>query len=225
MIGGHEIAPWHDPGRGGAAVTFNDILGQTIAMLQQHRRVSYRALKRQFAIDDDYLEDLKEAILFAHPQVVDEGGRGLVWSVDTTAVSLATDMPAPAPARPPLTYTPPYLQEKILASRTALEGERKQVTVLFADIKDSTELIKDLDAEAAQQLLDPALHHMMDAVHRFEGTVNQVLGDGIMALFGAPIGHEDHAIRACYAALAMQAALREYAETVRRVQGLSLRIR
>jgi class 3 adenylate cyclase/tetratricopeptide (TPR) repeat protein len=206
-------------------VTFNDVLSQTIAMLQQHGRVSYRALKRQFAIDEDYLEDLKEAILFAHPQVVDEGGRGLVWTVDTTAVSLAADIPAPAPARAPLTYTPPYLQEKILASRTALEGERKQVSVLFADIKDSTELIKDLDAEAAQQLLDPALQHMMDAVHRFEGTVNQVMGDGIMALFGAPIAHEDHALRACYAALAMQAALRAYTEEVRHTHGLELRIR
>jgi class 3 adenylate cyclase len=84
--------------------------------------------------------------------------------------------------------------------------------VLFADIKDLTKLIKDLDPEAAQQLLDPALHHMMDAIHSFEGTVNQVLGDGIMALFGASIAHEDHTLRACYAALAMQAALRAYTE-------------
>ena len=83
-----------------------------------------------------------------------------------------------------------------------MEGERKQVTVLFADLKGSTELIRDLDPEAAQKLLDPALQRMMDAAHRFEGTVNQVLGDGIMALFGAPIAHEDHALRACYAALA-----------------------
>ena len=97
--------------------------------------------------------------------------------------------------------------------------------MLFADIKDSTELIRDLDPEAAQQLLDPALHRMMDAVHRFEGTVNQVLGDGIMALFGAPIAHEDHALRACYAALAMQAALQDHTETVRRLHGLELRIR
>ena len=111
--------------------------------------------------------------------------------------------------RAPLTYTPQHLTDKILSSRTALEGERKQVTVLFADIKDSTELIKDLDPEAAQQLLDSAIHLMMEGVHRFEGTVNQVLGDGIMALFGAPIAHEDHALRACYAALAMQAAMRE----------------
>jgi class 3 adenylate cyclase len=137
----------------------------------------------------------------------------------------------PAPAAPaprfatPQAYTPQHLAEKILTSRSALEGERKQVTVLFADIKDSTELIKDLDPEAAQQLLDPALHRMMEAVHRFEGTVNQVLGDGIMALFGAPIAHEDHALRACYAALAMQAALRDYTEDVRRTRGLELRIR
>ena len=108
---------------------------------------------------------------------------------------------------------------------SALEGERKQVTVLFADLKGSTELIHGLDPEAAQQLLDPALHLMMDAVHRFEGTVNQVLGDGIMALFGAPIAHEDHALRACYAALAMQTAMRAYTEEVRRTHGLELRIR
>ena len=99
------------------------------------------------------------------------------------------------------------------------------MTVLFADIKDSTELIRGLDPEVAQQLLDPALQQMMDAVHRFEGTVNQVLGDGIMALFGAPIAHEDHALRACYAALAMQTAMRAYTEEVRRVHGLEMRIR
>jgi predicted ATPase/class 3 adenylate cyclase len=96
---------------------------------------------------------------------------------------------------------------------------------MFADIKDSTELIRDLDPEAAQQLLDPAIHIMMDAVHRFEGTVNQVLGDGIMAIFGAPVAHEDHAARACYAALAMQAVMQDYTEKVRRNQGLELRIR
>jgi class 3 adenylate cyclase/tetratricopeptide (TPR) repeat protein len=130
-----------------------------------------------------------------------------------------------APSLSPLSYTPGYLAEKILTSKTALEGERKQVTVLFADLKDSTELIRGLDPEAAQQLLDPALHHMMDAVHRFEGTVNQVLGDGIMALFGAPIAHEDHALRACFAALAMQATMQPYTEEVRRTRGLELRMR
>jgi class 3 adenylate cyclase/tetratricopeptide (TPR) repeat protein len=148
---------------------------------------------------------------------------------DNCGARLAGPTPAPPPvsphAREPLSYTPRHLAEKILTSRPALAGERKQVTVLFADLKDSTELIKDLDPEAAQQLLDPALHRMMDAVHRFEGTVNQVLGDGIMALFGAPIAHEDHALRACYAALAMQASMRDYAEEVRRAHGMALRLR
>ena len=125
----------------------------------------------------------------------------------------------------PQSYPPKHLAEKILTSKSALEGERKQVTVLFADLTGSTELIQGLDPEEARQLLDPALHVMMDAVHRFEGTVNQVLGDGIMALFGAPVAHEDHAVRACYAGLAMQAALRRYAEEVRRSHGLEVQMR
>ena len=141
-----------------------------------------------------------------------------------TPLSTAPHTPEPR-MPPPQAYTPPHLTDKILAARPALAGERKQVTVLFADLKDSTELIRGLDPEAAQQLLDPAIHRMMDAVHRFEGTVNQVLGDGIMALFGAPIAHEDHALRACYAALAMQAAMRAYTEEVRRTRGLELRMR
>jgi class 3 adenylate cyclase len=119
----------------------------------------------------------------------------------------------------PSSYTPPHLAEKILASRSAVEGERKQVTVFFADIKGSTELIQALDAEEAQQLLDGTLKVMMDAVHRYEGTVSHASGDGIMALFGAPIAHEDHAVRACYAALALQDGMRRYAEQARRTHG------
>src|SRR5262249_4699857 len=135
----------------------------------------------------------------------------------------------PAPVRPrfasPQSYTPKHLAERILTSKSALEGERKQVTVLFADLKRSMELLADRDPEEARQLLDPVLRRMMEAVHRYEGTVNQVMGDGIMALFGAPVAHEDHAVRACYAALDMQAAIRREAEQVRRSHGISLEIR
>jgi class 3 adenylate cyclase/tetratricopeptide (TPR) repeat protein len=131
----------------------------------------------------------------------------------------------PPQLTPPETYTPTYLAEKILTSRSALEGERKQVTVLFADLKASMELLADRDPEEARQILDPVLKRMMAAVHRYEGTVNQVMGDGIMALFGAPIAHEDHAARACYAALAMQAKLRRYADEVRRTHGLAVHVR
>ncbi len=125
----------------------------------------------------------------------------------------------------PDSYTPKHLVEKILTSKAALEGERKQVTVLFADLKGSMELLADRDPEDARKLLDPVLEHMMEAVHRYEGTVNQVMGDGIMALFGAPLAHEDHAVRACYAALRMQQSVARYAEGVRREHGITIRIR
>src|SRR5215470_8281391 len=169
-------------------MTFEEILDQAIAMLQRRGRVTYRTLRLQFQLDEEQLEALKDELLFAHPQVHDETERGLVWTGGPVSTPAAVAPPASQPE--PLAYTPSYLAEKIFTARPALEGERKQVTVLFADLKDSTELIRGLDPEAAQQLLDPAIHIMMDAVHRFEGTVNQVLGDGIMALFGAPIAHE-----------------------------------
>jgi class 3 adenylate cyclase len=125
----------------------------------------------------------------------------------------------------PDAYTPTHLAEKILTSRSALEGERKQVTVLFADLKGSMELLADRDPEEARRLLDPVLERLITAVHRYEGTVNQVMGDGIMALFRAPLAHEDHAVRACYAALHMQEAISRYAEELRRQQGLDVQIR
>ena len=126
--------------------------------------------------------------------------------------SAATVRPSPSPQ----SYTPKHLAERILTSKAALEGERKQVTVLFADLKGSMELLADRDPEEAREILDPVLEHMMEAVHRFEGTVNQVMGDGIMALFGAPIAHEDHAVRVCYAALQMQDSVKRYADDARR---------
>jgi class 3 adenylate cyclase/tetratricopeptide (TPR) repeat protein len=129
------------------------------------------------------------------------------------------------PSVAPESYTPKHLAEKILTSKAALEGERKQVTVLFADLKGSMELLADRDPEESRKLLDPVLEHMMEAVHRYEGTVNQVMGDGIMALFGAPLAHEDHAVRACYAALRMQDSVRRYSEQLRRAQGVEAQIR
>src|SRR6186713_2773192 len=125
----------------------------------------------------------------------------------------------------PESYIPKHIAEKILTSKAALEGERKQVTVLFADLKGSMELLADRDPEEARKLLDPVLERMMEAVHHYEGTVNQVMGDGIMALFGAPLAHEDHAVRACYAALRMQEAIRRYTDEVRHSHGIEVRIR
>ena len=182
---------------------FYAVLDQVIDLLRQRGRVTYRALKLQFGLDDEQLEALKEELLYAQHLAVDEANRVLVWAGDPDAMptpnptappaSVSAPPPSPEQGRLPLAYTPSHLAEKILTSRSALEGERKQVTVLFADLKGSMELLADRDPEEARQLLDPVLERMMAAVHRYEGTVNQVMGDGIMALFGAPIAHEDHA--------------------------------
>lgn len=132
----------------------------------------------------------------------------------------------PAPrTQPPASYTPRHLAERIQAERAAMEargapdGERKTITALFGDLKGSTALIEDLDPEEARKVIDPALQLMMEAVHRYEGYVAQSLGDGIFALFGAPIAHEDHAHRALYAALRMQEEMRRYGEQRRRDGG------
>src|SRR5499426_1684576 len=140
-----------------------------------------------------------------------------------TPVALAS--PGQARFASPESYTPQHLAQKILTSKSALEGERKQVTVLFADLKGSMELLADRDPEEARKLLDPVLERMMEAVHHYEGTVNQVMGDGIMALFGAPLAHEDHAVRACYAALRMQRRVNLYADEIQRTGGTPVQIR
>ena len=151
-----------------------------------------------------------------------------------TCASCATELPshskfchrcgAPVPSesvagsriKSPESYIPRHLAEQINTSRASIEGERKQVTVLFADMKGSMELLAERDPEEAGNILDPVLERMMEAVHRFEGTVNQVMGDGIMALFGAPVAHEDHAVRACYAALRIRESVNSYAEDLQR---------
>jgi hypothetical protein len=164
-------------------MTFEEVLDQAIALLQRCGRVTYRTLKRQFQLDDAALEDLTVEIIKGQRLALDENGEVLVWSGDTAPPPVAAAPPEPAVAPVPLEYTPAYLAEKILTSRSARAGERKQVTVLFADLKGSMELLADRDPEEARQVLDPVLERMMAAGHRYEGTVNQVMGDGIMALF------------------------------------------
>jgi class 3 adenylate cyclase/tetratricopeptide (TPR) repeat protein len=147
---------------------------------------------------------------------------------DACGISLRRAGPLTAPPprlAVPRQYTPEHLAAQIVRSRAALEGERKQVTVLFADVKGSMELLAERDPEEARRLLDPILDLMMEAVHLYEGIVNQVMGDGIMALFGAPIAREDHALRACYAALRMQQAAARYGDEVQRTHGVPVQVR
>ena len=192
---------------------FEEILDQAIAMLQRRGRVSYSALKRQFGLEDDYLADLKVELTEVHELAVDKDGKMLVWK--------GAEEKSETLLQPPASYTPQHLAERILAEQAAMEsrgsanGERKTITALFADLKGSTALIEGLDPEDARAIIDPALQLMMDAVHRYDGYVAQALGDGIFALFGAPIAHEDHPQRALYAALRMQEEMRSYTDTLR----------
>ena len=125
----------------------------------------------------------------------------------------------------PQAYTPKHLADKILSSRSAIEGERKQVTVLFTDVSGFTAMSERLDPEDVHAIMDQAFEVILEAVHRYEGTINQFLGDGVMALFGAPIAHEDHAQRALGAALAIQEGLDPLRADVRRAHGVEFRVR
>jgi class 3 adenylate cyclase/tetratricopeptide (TPR) repeat protein len=214
---------------GGLWVKFYAVIDQVIELLRSRGRLSYRALKIEFELTDDHLEALKEEIIEGQRVAVDEEGRFLVWVGD--GESAPTPTTVPQQSQPPASYTPTHLAERILAEQQAMEsrgsvdGERKTITALFADLKGSTALIEGLDPEEARAIIDPALQLMMDAVHRYDGYVAQALGDGIFALFGAPIAHEDHPQRALYAALRMQEEMRRYSDQSRLKGGIPLQMR
>jgi class 3 adenylate cyclase len=139
-------------------------------------------------------------------------GQKFCGECGTKLVAAGPATPGPDPVRrhlgdrfaSPATYTPKHLADKILISRAAIEGERKQVTVMFCDVANYTSFADALDPEDVHAVMDRVFAAVLDAVHRYEGTINQFLGDGVMALFGAPIAHEDHAVRALRAALALR---------------------
>jgi class 3 adenylate cyclase/tetratricopeptide (TPR) repeat protein len=214
---------------------YDVVLAQVLALLQQEKRLSYRVLKLRLQLDDETLEALKEDLVYAKKLAVDEDGRVLVWagSAATSAPSppsapgtpRLTAAPSTEPERARLSYTPPHLAEKILTSRSALEGERKQVTVLFADVAGFTTLAEQLDPEVVHDIINRCFEGITAEVHRFEGTINQYTGDGVMALFGAPLAHEDSPRRAVHAALGIQRAIRDVAQALQAERGLSLQMR
>jgi len=125
----------------------------------------------------------------------------------------------------PQSYTPKHLADKILTTRSSIQGERKLVTVLFADVADFTAISERLDSEEVHQIMDGCFKILMDEIHRYEGTINQFTGDGVMALFGAPVAHEEHAQMACHAAVAIQRAMGEYEEKLRKEYGVAFKMR
>jgi len=204
---------------------FYAVLDEVLELLQRHKRVTYRALRRQFGLDDAYLEDLKAEIIEARQLAVDQDGTMLVWCGDLASPPPPAAAPISVQNRAPLTYTPRHLAEKILTSRSALEGERKQVTVLFADVAGFTTLAEQLDPEVVHDIINRCFEGITAEIHRFEGTINQYTGDGVMALFGAPLAHEDSPRRAVHAALGIQRAIRDVAHALQAERGLSLQMR
>ena len=200
-------------------MTFEEILDQAIAMLQRRGRLTYRALKRQFDLDDDYLEDLKAELIQGQQLAVDEAGEVLVWTGDAAANAL----PARAPVAPALpgqaaTTAPDALRPSPPTTATiptlpSLAGERRQVTVLFADISGFTALAETMDPEEVRQVMNACFAQLVPVVEAYGGTIDKFIGDAIMALFGAPIAHENDAERAVRAALAMMEALRAFNAT------------
>jgi class 3 adenylate cyclase/predicted ATPase len=208
-------------------VKFSEVVKQASILLKDKGQVSYRMLRREFDLDDETLEGLKAELIDVDKLAIDEDGKVLVWvgasPVQSSTFQVPSALPPPIPqtagselrtSRPPIAYTPAHLAERIRAT-TVTDGERKTITALFADLKGSTALIEGLDPEEARAIIDPALQLMMDAVHQYDGFVAQALGDGIFALFGAPLAHEDHSQRALYAALRMQDTMRRYGDTLR----------
>jgi class 3 adenylate cyclase len=218
-----------------------EVAGEVRRHLERNGRVSLRMVRRQFELDDDSLEELIEELVDIQ-RVARREEKALAWTGDATPSRLA-EPPPPAPAaREPHSYTrknfTPSVQSapstpnrvglritEAISLGEAVEGERKTVTALFADIKGSMELMEDLDPEDARAVIDPALHLMIEAVRRYDGYVVQSTGDGIFALFGAPVAHEDHPQRALYAALRLQKELKRYSDRMRQEGRLPLQAR
>jgi class 3 adenylate cyclase len=211
---------------------FDEILAQVVELLEQHGRVSYRGLKLRFQLNEEFLAGLKDELIDAKRVARDEDGKVLVWvgrehgagSKEHGAAGETGQRRKGEKEGGPGQWTPSHLADRIRAVAVT-DGERKTITALFADLKGSTALIEGLDPEEARAIIDPALQLMMDAVHRYEGYVAQALGDGIFALFGAPLAHEDHPQRALYAALRMQEEMRRYSDQIRLKHGVPLAMR
>jgi class 3 adenylate cyclase/predicted ATPase len=207
------MQPESDPTRGGQAVTFKEVLAQVIDWLQQDKRLSYRALKRQFALDDDYLDDLKAELIEVRRVAVEEDGQVLVWTGN--AGTLPSSPPPSSPSvSPPVTVSPP-----------PPEAERRQLTVLFCDLVDSTALASQLDPEDLREVVRAYQDTCAKVIARFEGHIAQYLGDGLLVYFGYPLAHEDDAQRAVRAGLGVLEALEQLNTRLTQAHGVQVAVR
>jgi class 3 adenylate cyclase/predicted ATPase len=197
-------------------MTFDEILAQVLELLQREKRVSYRALKRRFDLDDGYIEDLKIELIEAKQLAVDENDRILVWLGDaqavTSEVAQATQPPTAQQQPSPQAAPPP-------------DAERRQLTVMFCDLVDSTKLSSQLDPEEYRDVVRAYQSACTEVIQRFDGHVAQLLGDGLLVYFGYPIAHEDDAQRAVRTGLGILAALGELNQELHQAKGIHLAIR
>src|SRR5213594_3140522 len=209
-------------------MTFEEILDQAVTMLQRRGRLTYGTLKRQFQLDDAALDDLKEQLLYAHPQVVDDAGRGLVWTGETDGSPTATPPPSQpipsGPLRAPQAVHPPQTAT-LPATSPPREAERRQLTVLFCDLVGSTALSAHLDPEDLREVMRAYQRTCAEVIQRFDGYIAQYLGDGLLVYFGYPQAHEDDAQRAIRTGLGIIAALGPLNAGLGRTHGIQLAVR
>ncbi len=203
-------------------MTFEEILDQAVAMLQRRGRVTYRVLKRQFDLDDDALEDLKEDILYSQSQVVDDEGKGLIWTGESGT------KPKPAstlPVQPEVTEQDILIQAEPPPKPLTPDAERRQLTLMFSDLVDSTKLSGQLDPEDYREVLRAYQATCSDVIQQFDGYIAQHLGDALLVHFGFPQAHEDDAQRAIHAGLGMLSAMNTLNTRLEQDNGIRLRIR
>jgi class 3 adenylate cyclase len=206
-------------------MTFEEILDQAIAMLQRRGRVTYQTLRLQFQLDEEHLEALKDAILFAYPQVVDAAGRGLVWSSEAGAIPQPTSA-SPQSVEPSVTLAPRVGTTAVTPPEPQLpEAERRQLTVLFCDLVDSTVLASQLDPEELREVVRAYQETCAKVIARFEGHIAQYLGDGLLIYFGYPLAHADDAQRAVRAGLGIVEALGQLNTHLTQERGVHLAVR
>jgi TOMM system kinase/cyclase fusion protein len=206
-------------------MTFEEILDYALAMLQRRGRVTYRTLKRQFNLDDEGLEDLKEALLYAHPHVADDPGHGLIWRGETTST------PPPVPSAPPpaprlaVQDVHPTPTEPSPTDPRIPDAERRQLTVLFCDLVGSTALASQLDPEEWREVVRAYQETCAKVIARYDGHIAQYLGDGLLVYFGYPLAHEDDAQRAVRAGLGMVEAIGQLNAPLSQERGVQLAVR
>jgi class 3 adenylate cyclase len=206
---------------------FYEVLAEVVQLLQREGRASYRALKRQFNLDDTYIDDLKEELLFSHP-VVDEDGRGLVWTGETRETPEPTSQPDQIPhsePQPVVEQAQPVQEISPPVEPYTPEAERRQLTVMFCDLVGSTELSGRMDAEDYREVVRAYQSACTDIIQRYDGHVAQLLGDGLLVYFGYPVAHEDDARRSVHAGLEILNAIETLNIGLEQSKGIRLAIR